>query len=568
MKTTYQTIAVENYARRSINYLENMVDSNGLPYFNIFWTEPAQAAHDWPDFGDVMSRQFQAAIMARIMTGAEVATEKVWRDKILALIDPITGLLTRPATNYSSLVADPGDNALTLYSLVTAYQDQKDEGLRRIICGIVDGMRVMLTNSQSAGGWLGGFGIKSAMVCARYLEYEPALDLASAMVDMVFNKAPLFTPDNTFRHGGHMHGNLRTLVGAADYALFTKDPVLYSQVDALYRYVRSEATDFGFLPEAIGRKGDIVSCETCALMDYLGLAITLANQGHPEYWEDVEKIFRNHLIKSQVVVGSWLDTDSAEQDTFQFSFRSIGERMVGGYAGWSSPNHILAAKETLNAHWGGPELRDKVRAFQNCCGGSGTHAFYEVWKNASRFQNGILTVNLHIDKSIPQAEIRGFQPYQGLLSIHLKESCRVKVRIPDFLRPDEVKVVLQGKILDSKVWGNYLDIGDHQAGDEIRVIYPLHTRTDVITIGNPGFRQYHYEVSWKGSTVVKMEPLDNEFQDGYSEFDRKRVKVFYGKDGPGQLYLREQYIDAVMPEEIQLSTLQVDRGSLDFWYLT
>ena len=62
----------------------------------------------------------------------------------------------------------------------------------------------------------------------------------------VFCEKPLFTPDNTFKQGGHMHGNLRTLVGAADYALYVGDPVLFSRVDAIYRYVRSEATRFGF----------------------------------------------------------------------------------------------------------------------------------------------------------------------------------------------------------------------------------------------------------------------------------------------------------------------------------
>ena len=72
----------------------------------------------------------------------------------------------------------------------------------------------------------------------------------------------MFTPDNTFRHGGHMHGNLRTLVGAADYALYVKDPRLFSRVDALYRYVRSEGTRFGFLPEVIGARGISFSCET------------------------------------------------------------------------------------------------------------------------------------------------------------------------------------------------------------------------------------------------------------------------------------------------------------------
>jgi hypothetical protein len=70
-----QTFALETFARRSLNYYNRMVDSNGLPYFNIFWTDPAQTAHDWPDFGDVMSRQYQGAVMARHVTGERAAIE-------------------------------------------------------------------------------------------------------------------------------------------------------------------------------------------------------------------------------------------------------------------------------------------------------------------------------------------------------------------------------------------------------------------------------------------------------------------------------------------------------------
>ena len=103
-----------------------------------------------------------------------------------------------------------------------------------------------------------------------------------------------------------MHGNLRTLVGGADYALYVGDPVLFSRVDAIYRYVRSQATRFGFLPEVIGRQGDIVATETCALMDYIGLAVTLANHGHPEYWCDVERVVRNQLIENQAHNLTWL----------------------------------------------------------------------------------------------------------------------------------------------------------------------------------------------------------------------------------------------------------------------
>ncbi len=418
-----------------------MVDEQGQPYFNVFWTNPSEAAHDWPDFGDVQSRQLQAAIMARHMTGQEARTEKIWLERILSYIDPQTGLLFRPKTSYSDHVSDPGDQALTLYALVTAYADSGDKRLLTVCRKMVDGIEEKTKQNDRQGArFLDGFLIKSLMTCARHADYEPAYRLAGRLVEEVFVHRPLPTPENTLRQGAHVHGSLRTLVGAADYALHSGNQGLLDRVAAVYSFVKSKATRFGFLPELIDRKGDIVACETCALMDYIGLAVTLANHGHPEYWGDVERIARNQLVESQLSDGSWLISDSAREDTEQFTWREIGERMVGGYAGWSSPTHFLAARETLNAHWGGPELRDKTRAFQNCCGGSGTHAFFEVWKNASRFENGVLSVNLHIDKLLPQAEIRCYQPYRGLLTVKPLKSCNVKVRIPDFVATEDLKV--------------------------------------------------------------------------------------------------------------------------------
>jgi hypothetical protein len=353
--------------------MSQMVDADNLPYFDIFWAEPAEAAHDWPDFGDVMSRQLQAAIMARHMTGEAVSTEQTWFDKMLTYIDPASGLLYRPKTNFSEHVADGGDQSLTLYTLVTAYLDHPTPQLRQIILNAVNTLLERTRAGISIGqGFVGGFIIKSLMACARHLESAAALELAGLLVKRVFEDEPLFTPDNKFLVGGHMHGNLRTLVGVTDYALYTHDAVLYSRADALYRYVRSLGTRFGFLPEADRRQGDVVSCETCALMDYVGLAVTLANHGHPEYWADVERTVRNQLIENQVVDGSWLHSDATRPDTDQFTWRDIGERMVGGYAGWSSPTHILAARETLGAHWGGPELKNKTcllhRLEERCAG--------------------------------------------------------------------------------------------------------------------------------------------------------------------------------------------------------
>jgi hypothetical protein len=552
-----QTFAIETFVGRTYNYLDSMVDRDGLPYFNIFRTQPAEAAHDWPDFGDVTSRQLQAAILARHLTGRTARNEAPWTRKLLSYLDPETGLLKRPRTSFSEPVADLGDQALTLYALVTAYADHPDPDLKQVI----DKLVAHLPALYQQGHWLNGFGIKGLMTWVRLTGSPPALEQAGKLVHGSFDEAPLFTPDNTFRHGGHMHGNLRTLVGAADYALYVKDPVLFSRVDALYRYVRSEGTAFGFLPEVIGRKGDIVSCETCALMDFLGLAVTLANNGHPEYWGDVERMVRNQLVESQVTDGSWLKPGS-KPDTEQFTWRDVGARMVGGYAGWTSPTHILAAREEL--HWGGPELRGKTRAFQNCCGGSGTHAFFIAWKNASRFEKGTLSVHLHIDKLLPEAEIRCSQPYQGLLTIELKQPAQVRVRIPDFVKPDDMKVTANGSEVKARVWGNDLELGSRLAGERLEVRYPVPEREEEIAIGNPGFRQYRYRVTWKGDTVVRMPAIGDPATTGFSDFDGKAVEVFYGADGPGPLYQRDQMRECLEPKP---APLHVDDGALDFWYL-
>ena len=559
-----ETLALETYAKRSYHYLSQMVDADNLPYFDIFWAEPAEAAHDWPDFGDVMSRQLQAAIMGRHMTGGAAATEQAWHSKMLSYIDPASGLLYRPRTNYSEHVADGGDQSLTLYTLVTSYLDNPDPQLRQIILNAVHTLLERTRTGISIGqGFVGGFIIKSLMACARYLDSSDALELAGLLVKRVFEDEPLFTLDNKFLVGGHMHGNLRTLVGAADYALYTGNPVLYSRVDALYRYVRGLGTRFGFLPEADRRQGDVVSCETCALMDYVGLAVTRANHRHPEYWGDVERTVRNQLIENQVTDGSWLHSDPSRADTEQFTWRDVGERMVGGYAGWSSPTHILAARETLGAHWGGPELKNKTRAFQNCCGGSGTHAYFIAWKNAARVADGKLSVNLLIDKLLPQAEVRSYQPYQGLLSVFLKAPLEVRVRMPEFVQASEMLAEADGAEIATRPWGNYLELGKHPAGTLLKVTYPLPIYDEELSIGNPGFRQYRYRATWKGDTVVKMQPLGNNDKTGYSDFDKQHVPVFYGEEGPGRLYQRESFLQDVLP---QPASLHEDDGSLDLWY--
>lgn len=118
-----------------------MVDENGHVYFNIFWTpDSAMGAHDWPDFGDVCTRQLQGVVMARLMTGITSKCEQMWLSQVVENINSNGGLLYRPKTNYSKNEADIGDQALTLYALTTVYAENRDEKLLVTIKNMIDAL--------------------------------------------------------------------------------------------------------------------------------------------------------------------------------------------------------------------------------------------------------------------------------------------------------------------------------------------------------------------------------------------------------------------------------------------
>jgi hypothetical protein len=553
------TFTFEEIALRSLNYLERLADVDGLPYFNVFWTEPAEAAHDWPDFGDVTARQLQGIIMLREMTGTGSSMEEVWLRNLLSWIDPEDGLMYRPQTAFSDRTADWGDAALTLYALVTAYLSGGDSKLRERIRKMVSSLHARAVSGDVPEPVFRGFIMKSLMSVERRVTQGEALDLCRIIAHLAFEIDSSFTQDNRFT--GHMHGNLRTLVGAVDYAHYTGDKKLLERVNALFQNVQSFTTRFGFLPELVWRPGDIVACETCALMDYAGLGVTLANLGHRHYWSDMERLARNHLAESQVNDMSWLQREDNLTDTRQFTWTDIPQRLRVAWAGWSSPNHILACRETL--HWGGAELRGKTRAVQNCCGGSGVHGLFILWKNASAYSKGELSVNMHIDKLLPEAEIRCFQPWQGLLTVQLRSACtRVKIRMPDFADSAAIRVRVNDTPKDFSIRDGFAEIASPDMSDRIEMHYPLVERREKVSVGNPGFRQWKYGVTWKGDTVIDLQPVDNEIETAFSDFEHREVEVFYGIRGPGPLYQRDRFKKEARPS---LSRIHLDNSGMNFW---
>ena len=111
---------------------------------------------------------------------------------------------------------------------------------------------------------------------------------------------------------------------------------------------------------------------------------------------------------------------------------------------------------------------------------------------------------------------------------------------------------------------NYAELGERKAGEKLEVTYPVPVREEEASVGNPGFPQYRYRVTWKGDTVVRMAPLGDMPATAYSDFDKKQVPVFYGTEGPGPFYQRDYMLK---DGDLKPAALQMDDGTLDFWLL-
>lgn len=83
-----------------------------------------------------------------------------------------------------------------------------------------------------------------------------------------------------------------------------------------------------------------------------------------------------------------------------------------------------------------------------------------------------------------------------------------------------------------------------------------------ISVGCPGRRQYRYRATWKDDTIVRMTPLGREFRTGYSDWEKRRTEVFYGRSGPGPLYQRADMLCADAPRP---AAIYPDDGALNFW---
>jgi hypothetical protein len=255
----------------------------------------------------------------------------------------------------------------------------------------------------------------------------------------------------------------------------------------IYEYAKSLSSSFGWVPEyAQWHPMSEEHCETCCIKDMIECGLELVDAGYDEYWDLVNRFVRNQLDEQQLKDGSFVPVDAARgPDEPGITYRNLDRRVVGGWSGGAEPNSISLAR---------------FRSIAGCCVGTAPQALEMVWRRVVEDRDGVVSVNLPIERDAAAAAVAIGYPNEGTMKVRAKKGGEYRLRVLPFMggRPT---LQVNGRDLPLLWRGPCLMIDRVEAGDTIVLSHPIREQ-----VRRENVRGVDYEVAWKGCDVVRLTP--------------------------------------------------------------
>lgn len=180
---------------------------------------------------------------------------------------------------------------------------------------------------------------------------------------------------------------------------------------------------------------------------------------------------------------------------------AVSKPMTGAFAN----SRVL--ERNVGAFWGHPSANDGLKSagipesYMLCCPVSGARALFYVWQNMLSYDQGTLRVHLLLNRASRWADIDSYIPYLGRVDIKTKENLKLEVRVPEWVKPTEVKCLVDGNTPDLTFDGRYTQVGSVGKGATVRINFPIFERTDKVSIAGE-----EYTLVLRGNDVVSIDP--------------------------------------------------------------
>lgn len=373
--------------------------------------------------------------------------------------------------------------------------------------GIAPGAVIPEDHPVADGMWIShqGWLVQSLVQYARHSQSQAALELAIPLMDFVIGPDGMFGPNGEFTKFHHFHHHSQSIIAAADLALLTGEKK-YAEF-ARKAYLAGVAmgdTLVGFFPEGLRDKDGSYqyaygkeSAETCEIADMITIALMLTGLGYDDCWDDADRWVRNQFAENQMMSSDWV-YDRIEELKLPYEPKTepwitcdhVAERHIGSFAGWPFANELI---------WFGRKEFDW--SFMHCCTGNGSRVLYYIWQYMLQMHEGTLSVNLLMNRASSWADVDSHVPYTGQVDVHVKTACRLRMRLPEWVQPEEATGTMNGASVTLTFDGRYAEFGAVQPGDVAVLTFPIAERSVETTIGGEP-----YTLVIKGNDVVSIDP--------------------------------------------------------------
>jgi len=296
----------------------------------------------------------------------------------------------------------------------------------------------------------------------------------------------------------HFHARAAVLRALLEYGLVTGDTRVCDFVRSGYEHMRSYGINqIGYIHCAPPRD----YLEPCLLGDIVALTVKMSRAGIGDYWDDADRVIRNHLAEAQYTNLDLLKRASQAADESepngqpgQICTENVHERMLGTFGTWLSPT---------SSH-------DESYL---CCTGNASRGIAYAWDGILDGRGDQVQVNLLLNRASKWLDVDSYLPYEGKVVIHNKTARRISVRIPAWVDRSKLKASVNGAGRRLAYVGSYVVFDDMKKDDKLQLDFPVAEETIRLSAhsgkGREGQKPYTtYTITFRGNTVVDISPRD------------------------------------------------------------
>ncbi len=339
-----------------------------------------------------------------------------------------------------------------------------------------------------------------------YRQSADAIALELARRFAVDNLDMAFKADGSIADaaGTHMHSITGTITGLIEYGILAEDETIIEGARRAYDVgMRPFRSSYGWVKEfrwapwlaeplqAAGYAGfDINRGEANNTGDLIEAALLLGEAGYPNYFEDADRMLRNHLLASQVVDTSWVQEASGHEDDDEARYGDVARRARGGFCFGGTKSLISYPDEAYQVN------ADLVGgALQSIC---------ESWEAIASVDDKTVRVDLYFTKENSAYSLTCPPPGPEPIALRLRQAASVQLRIPSWAQPAGVTLQISEMPKASArdlISDGYLRLSPLAPDTVVKVWLPSRRETVAEVVGGE-----RCEIDWHNDTVVGINP--------------------------------------------------------------